>query len=356
MKRLRVILLVVLTLLLGRCSKEGDPVPGQPFDEGLFILNEGPFQNGTGTLSFWDRNTGEVRHKVFQEANDGLQLGNIVQSMTLFGGKAYIVVNNSERVVVADARTLKLDTILQGFEFPRYLMPVNDSIAYVSQWKLDGDTRRGNVAVLNLRTLRIEKHILTGEGTENLLLHRGKVYAANEGFLGRDSTLAVIDPQTHTLEKKIVVGDNPHSLAEDRHGALWVICRGHTADFSNPDDPRNTPSRLVRLENDQIAAVFEMETGAGNLLIHPDGERLFFTRGGFTGRIFLHHIEQDALSPEPLLPETFYDIALDPRTGELLAFDARDFVANGAMLRLSPAGQILESIPAGVIPRDAVGR
>ena len=50
-------------------------------EHGLFICNEGNFQYGNATLSFYDPATRSVENEVFYRAN-AMRLGDVAQSMT----------------------------------------------------------------------------------------------------------------------------------------------------------------------------------------------------------------------------------------------------------------------------------
>ena len=68
---------------------------------GLFITNEGNFQYGNATLSFYDTQTRKIDNEVFFRANDQ-KLGDVAQSMTMYGGLGWIVVNNSHVIFAID--------------------------------------------------------------------------------------------------------------------------------------------------------------------------------------------------------------------------------------------------------------
>ncbi|MBR5193417.1 MAG: YncE family protein, partial [Bacteroidaceae bacterium] len=75
-------------------------------DNGLFITNEGNFQYGNATLSFYNPETKEVENEIFYRAN-AMKLGDVAQSMIIRDGIGWVVVNNSHVVFAIDIHTFK---------------------------------------------------------------------------------------------------------------------------------------------------------------------------------------------------------------------------------------------------------
>ena len=75
-------------------------------DEGLFITNEGNFQYGNATLSFYNPATKEIENEIFYRAN-AMKLGDVAQSMIIRDGIGWVVVNNSHVVFAIDIHTFK---------------------------------------------------------------------------------------------------------------------------------------------------------------------------------------------------------------------------------------------------------
>ena len=110
MKRfLRQILPAALCLsALGGCMKwdYGRTEDFSATERGLFIVNEGMFQYGNATLSYYDPETKTVENEVFHRAN-AFKLGDVAQSMTLHNGVGWIAVNNSHVVIAVDPDTFR---------------------------------------------------------------------------------------------------------------------------------------------------------------------------------------------------------------------------------------------------------
>ena len=101
-------LLLLLLLLPASCMEweyglqESFNTSNSP--EGLFITNEGNFQYGNATLSYYNPTTKEVENEVFYRAN-AMKLGDIAQSMVIRDGIGWVVVNNSHVVFAIDINT-----------------------------------------------------------------------------------------------------------------------------------------------------------------------------------------------------------------------------------------------------------
>lgn len=340
--------LLIFGIALSSCNKNDDDGSSQnQTPSGIFITNEGPFQNGSGSVSFWDRSTETVEHLYYERANNGAQVGNILQSMFVSGERAYLVVNNANKVIVVDFSNFEMIAEISGLALPRYFVTANNSKAYVSQWGSTGTD--GSIQVINLDNFTIEKEIPTGSGAEQMILENDRLYVVNSGGWGRDSTLVVIDTNTDEIVNTIVIGDNPNSMVKDVNNDIWTISLGHTENWNDPNDPLNTKGKLVRLENEQIVQSFEVP-GGRNLVINEDGTKMYFTLNDFAGTVYDHWISQDNLSTDPFITGSFYRLGFDPVSRNLLAADAKDFATTGLIQMRDINGDLVRSFEAGIIP------
>ena len=128
---------MIALLGLGGCDNVGDndeeefSVSGN----GVFILNEGNFNAGNATLSYYDPVEKSVENGVFYRANDR-KLGDTGQSIMIYDGMAYIAVENSGIIWGIDVTTFKVcgQLTAEGTKIinPRYVHIVNDTKAYVT--------------------------------------------------------------------------------------------------------------------------------------------------------------------------------------------------------------------------------
>ncbi|MEY3368714.1 MAG: hypothetical protein RI973_1869 [Bacteroidota bacterium] len=338
-------------VLFTACEREVDVAAKKKYTSGIFILNEGPFQNGSGTVTFWDRESNEVHPDVFGAANNGELIGNILHSMTIHNNSAYLVVNNGGKIVVTDHETFKKQGEIMNLEQPRYFLPVSNGRAFVSQWGSDGLT--GSLAVVNLNTLSIEKTIPVGVGPEQMLQVGNLLYVANSGGIGGiDSTLTVIDIATEKVAGQILTGINPNSLQFDKNGDIWVACAGYI-DWADPLSPLNASGKLVRIRDGAAVETLTLLGQAFDLVAKPGGEQLFFLNSNYGGEVFQF---KPGESPSPALSGIYYAIDVDPEGQQLLAADARDFQSSGVVHLFDFSGQEKMTITAGIIPGSFLTR
>lgn len=80
------------------------------YENGFFLIHEGWFGHGTGSISFYNYSTGEITDSVFQKENPDKNFepkNSTVQYGTVFNANLYIVSKVGGPVVVANAKTLK---------------------------------------------------------------------------------------------------------------------------------------------------------------------------------------------------------------------------------------------------------
>lgn len=338
---------VLLSLLLSSiflCSCKQDPnpepTPGR-YEKGIFVVNEGPF-GGTGSITWHDPATGETVQDIYAQANNGAVLGQFVQSLAFNNGKAYIVVNKLNRVVVVEAATFKyLDTI-GGFVQPRFFLPLDSNYAYVTQWGAYG--LNGSVAKVDLRTNKMVKVIPTGAGPEKMLLSDGVLWVANSGGFGVDSTVAHIFTGTENgaIRETIPGQRNPIGLAKATGVSSYPFAVLSKGDYTDP----NATGWLTKADAPNIAGVVTVP-GGDDLVASPDGNTYYFTGAGaiysYDNSGLKKRFDQDA-----------YGLACDPVTGELYCADAKGFAANGEVVIRKPTGEVVGSFPVGISPGEVV--
>lgn len=335
---------VVLTTF-SSCKKEEDTAAKGAFSNGIFIVNEGLFPSGTGTITYFQPDSNIVKQDIFEQVNHR-PLGNIAQNMCIYNGMGYIVVNNAGTVEVVDIATFKSKATITNLSNPSQFLVIDESKAYISDWV-------GNVAVADLKSNSIVKNIAVGVGPDAMLKLGNYVYVANYGGFSIDSTVTVIDFATDKVVKTIHVGDAPAGLVADNQGRVWVLSKGKG--FAGYSQPGDTEGRIVRinpntLEVDQTFLFPSTNDHPEKPVVNEQKTMMYFLNNN---GIYRFNLTANHPIPELFVANrSFYSLGFEDKTGLLYASDAGNFISNGLVFRLkADVGTVVDSIPAGIVPR-----
>jgi len=340
-----------LIIAFASCKKDTPVVQASStpaLTNGVFVINQGPFQSGTGTISFYNRSNSQVTTDVFQNANNGYVLGNIAQSMAFYNGKGYIVVNNAEKVVVVNGNTLVELATITNLTQPRYFLGINSGKGYISQWNASG---AGCIKVINLTTSAIINTIPTGAGAENMLLSGNSVYVACSGGDSNDSVVTVIDATADSVLKNITVGANPGWIQEDANGKIWVLCAGK---WNSSYSSLITPGSLVRINpannTVELSLPFASTTSQPSVLVTNSSKNMLYYI--YNGEVYSQSITSSSLNSTAVINRSFYGLGIDPTNNYFYGADAGNYTSNGKVIRYNASGGIVDSFAVGVIPQN----
>jgi YVTN family beta-propeller protein len=351
MKTIRIFLfalLAVTSFTLTSCEDEDDKPKGA-YENGILVVNEGNFGRSNGTVSHINTSTGEVSSDLFGTMNNGRALGDVVQSVTVKGDLAYIVVNNDNRVEVVNANTFEASYTLSDLKMPRYFTTLGDK-GYITEWVGYSASDKGRVSVVDLKAQTVTGSIVTDRGAECIVAAGGKLFVSNNF----SNTVSVINPSTQQVVETLEVGQSPGFFVTDRENKLWVICGGGLDANYNPLNN----GRLVRFDpsNYAILKTIELNTNvAAKLAINKAGNQLFYYKGKSVYRINITDTAAPAASlfTEPAAV-SFYGIGIDPETDILYVGDGKGFQGNGTVFSYSAAGVAISNFAAGIGPNSFV--
>ena len=339
--------IALAALLFTSCMKweYGNEESFEAASSGLFITNEGNFQYGNASLSFYDPATGEVENEIFYRAN-GMKLGDVAQSMVVRNGVGWIVVNNSHVVFAIDLDTFREVGRITNLTSPRYMHFVSDDKAYITNiW----DNR---ITVVNPRTYKITGYIecpaMTMEtgSTEQMVQWGDYVYVNCWSYQNR---ILKIDTRTDTVVDELVVGIQPTSLVLDRNGKMWTITDGG---YDGSPYGYEAPS-LYRIDAETFRIEREFPFALGDapseVQLNGAGDKIYWLNDD----VWEMDVEAVRLPVRPFLEQRetiYYGLTVDPRTGEIYVADAIDYQQQGMIYRYSPEGELLDEFYVGIIP------
>lgn len=315
-------------------------------DRGLFIVNEGNFQYGNASLSYYDPENGEVENEVFIRAN-GYKLGDVAQSMTLHSGLGWIVVNQSHVIFAIDPGNFKEKGRITGVASPRYIHFVSDEKAYVTQlW--------GNrIAIVDPRTCQVTGSIEITDmdkdtGSTEQMVQVGKyVYVTCWSYQDR---VIKIDSETDRIVGSLTVGIQPRGIVVDGLERLWVLCDGGAYE----DNPfgYEAPS-LLRIDPDSFTVErqwrFRKGSNLSSLQITADGSMLYWLNDD----LWRMQVDSDRLPVRPFIESRgtiYYGFTISPYDGDIYVADAVDYQQAGMIYRYDIDGNIKSEFSVGITP------
>jgi YVTN family beta-propeller protein len=333
--------LLAFALLVQSCKDEPTvPTPTNAYGTGVFVINEGPFQNGSGTVTFINRSTSGVQQDVFQQAN-GRPLGNIAQSMASFGTQGLIVVNNANKVEVVDLKDFKSVGSIEGLGLPsKIVVAGNTGKAYVTEWVSFGSP--GRVAVINISSRSVLRSIPVGDFPNAITFHNNRIYVANSN----ENTVTEINTNVDTVLRTITVGDRPNGFVSIGNDLL-VLCGG------NPSwTGTETVGSIASINGAQtsISNFPDPSFHPSNFSIHPNGTAVLYE---INGAVYSQNLPlpTSIMPANSVINRSFYHFSLDPTTdGLLYGTDAGDFASNGWIFRYERNFVLKDSIRAGIAP------
>lgn len=312
---------------------------------GLFICNEGNFQYGNATLSYYNPATNQVQNEVFFRAN-GMKLGDVAQSMSIYDNKGWIVVNNSHVVFAIDLTTFKEVGRIEDLTSPRYICFLSDEKAYVTQlW----DNR---IFIVNPKRYEITGYIrvpdmaMESGSTEQMVRYGKYVYCNCWSYQNR---IIKIDTETDEVVDQLTVGIQPTSLVLDKYDKIWTITDGG---FEGSPYGYEAPA-LYRID----AATFTIEKqwkfklgdSPSELQLNGKRDRLYWINND----IWSMEVTASSVPAHPFIEyrdTKYYGLTVNPSDDEVYVADAIDYQQEGIIYRYSPEGKLTDQFYVGITP------
>ena len=333
-------LFVLLTIT--SCHKV-TPVISAPTTTGVYITNEGDFNSGQGEISFYNPTTGQISNNLFYAVNS-YHLGDVVESMYIKDSTGFIVVNNSAKIEVVRIPSLKhIITITILHSSPRYFLPINDSVGYVT------DLYASAVHVINYHTGALITNITgVAEWTEHMVMINGAVVIEERNLAATpSSTGSVVSINTATnsiIHRYSFNGSNVDGLVSDNNNRVWF--------GMDADSAANIPASIYCLNADMSLnknIILPAGHAAYNLKINGTGDQIYYFDNNGIATISIN----DTVAPlnpfSPVNGRNLYGLGVDPTNGNVYVSDALDYVQPSRIYMYDKSGSLIQSFTAGVI-------
>lgn len=298
----------------------------------VYVINEGVFPNGNASVSLYDPESGEVVEDIYAAKNHNAAVGDVAQSLSYINGSYYLVVNNSGNILICDRDFRKTAQISQ-LGSPRYVLPVTNQKAYVS------DYSSNVIHIIDLNT-----HLKTGSiacpgWTERMALIYNTAFVTNI----RRNCLYVVNTVTDAIFDSIAVGPNVGGIVLDKYDKLWALSPG--------DQSKGIAAQLHKINprNARVELSLEFAAGQapGNLCLSRHKDTLYFLNNG----IYRMAIGDQVLPASAWVhsgTKNFYGLDVNPNDYTVYAADALDFNQRSSIYIYDAQGRQKSVFKAGI--------
>jgi len=326
-------LTLLTALIMISCERADDPSLF-PADRGFFLLNEGNYLAGNGSLSFYSTETRKIYNDLFTTENERA-LGDIPSYMAVDGDRGFIIVNNSGTIEVVDMRTMESLATITGLNSPRQ-MAISSRKGYVSSLYSTA------VSVIDLDKLEIAGSFDLGSTSEAMVIADGKLFSA---CWSGGNTVVVTELETEEVITSVTVGLEPESMVLDKSGKLWVLCTGG---WNGEEIPRLVKINTVTCEKETEIFFRTAGDNPSSLIANKAGDTLYFLDEG----VRRMPVTASVLPSEAFIAageRLFYKLAAGPG-GQVVVTDAIDYQQKGDLLVYNSRGILEDTEKAGIIP------
>lgn len=229
------------------------------YSNGYIVANEGNYGTPNADVSYIDKDTKAVTNNIYTSANNGESLGDVLQHIAFHGDYAYLVVNNSNKVVVVDRSSFQKVAEVSVSQ-PRYATVANNHLFVTS-------STGQSVEVFSLADFSKVKTIALNTTVEKILTTNNKVYVLNAAW-GSGDTISVIDPNTMELSKTITLGNGLSDFDTDTAGNLFV--------YGNGNRTKATIYKINTTTDELEGKIWDATIRSGRKMA-VDGGKIFFT-------------------------------------------------------------------------------
>lgn len=337
MKQL-ILWLLPLLFLLQACKK--DTTDAIPQVKGVYTVDEGLFNFGNADISFYNPETNEVTTNLFYKAN-GYYLGDIAQCFYIMDTLGFIVVNNSQKVEVVSIPSFKsVRTINIPGSSPRYVQPINDHVAYVTELYAK------KIHVVDYQTGTVLQQINTptdwtehiAQIGDNLLIEGKELDASTTNNAG----LVVLNTSSNTITNNIKLNSaNTSGIVKDNMNRVWVA--------KAADSTISLPAKFYCLDatlNVVDSIVFSNGDKPNNISMNKAGDKIYYLTAAGVNSVSIND-----KTPALLVPSNnrhLYALSIDPKDEDIYVADAFDFIQPARAYRYSKEGNEKQAFNAGV--------
>jgi len=330
---------ILIAVWMTSCTQE--PIEPPPINAifkagaGAFVLCEGNFNYGNASIDYYNIETNTIHSNIYSEKNQE-PIGDVLQSAQIINDELYIIVNNSQKVIVCNPSTMQKLWSIDGLVSPRYLLATGNQNLLISDiWGQD-------IAIYNYNSAMITGYVDMHTWTEQMIESDGSIYVTAP----MSHYLYILNNTAYTVTDSIYIGYGSINITQDINGKLWVLTQGNEASGILPSllciDP---------ISNTIIKSMYFNTYTKPQDMTLSDNQNIYVIQND----VYKINIADTTIPSNAWHyagARNYYGI--ESNNTDIVLFDAKDYNQNGAML-IYNSNAILQLIHSvGIIPNGWV--
>lgn len=251
------------------------------YDGGILIGVEGGFNKNQAEVSYLSSDLSTLSENIFAANNTQQPLGDVLQTIAFKDDKAYLVVNNSNKVEVVDRYSFKKTATFQaeqarGISFAGNYVYVSSN-DFFSKYEVNVYNASTFAPVKKISFDRYAEKIVN-VGDQIVVQTDGSTYEMTPPYneIPTGHTITTINSATNTVDKTITLTDN--GIISDlisANGFAYVLSSGNTDSYIyeiNTKTGTFTSSKLVGIKASKLRF-------SGSSLYFADSEGNIYSKG-----------------------------------------------------------------------------
>ncbi|KAA2224261.1 YncE family protein [Chryseobacterium sediminis] len=337
-KLLTVLFAVVLLFNMSSCTSDSAEFDMSPitYQNGYFISNEGNFNSQGAKVTFLTRDLSLKQDDVYGYNNNKEILGDVLQTIGLDGNKAYLVINNSNKIVVVDRYTFKkLAVITDQLDNPRGITFANGFI-YVANTNFVANTQ--SVTKYKASDYSFVSKISMTEVSDKTVEAGGNVFVQNASS-GFGNKITYINTSNNDAKTEITIPNGQIGNTVSYKSNVYTISSTATDSYIYKITSTGTVTPVITL------------TGIPNATnLQIDNDKFYFSSAN---KVYTTGLATPTIPASPLLTAAdgglYYTLyGFNVIDGRIFASDVKKFTEESEMVIYSAAtGSKMGSLKTG---------
>lgn len=306
------------------------------YENGYFITNEGNFGVPNADVTFVTKDLNFGQNNIYKNNNANENLGDVLQTITINGDKAYLLLNGSNKIQIVNRSTFKkTGEITDQLNNPRYMAVANGNI-YVSNDQYNGPK---TVNVYKLSDNSFVKKINFTDTVERIVVAGGNIFVQNASY-SFGNKITKINTTTNEIEgtpTSLPNGNINRTIAYNNN--VYAIAEGTADSYIYEISPAGAITKTTTLTGIANGTNLQIENG-----------KYFFSS---TNKIYSMDMTATAVPALPIITAvdgglyfTLYGFTVID--GKIFTSDVKNFTEASEMSVYTSSGAFIKKFTTGI--------